>query len=58
MVVADGDIYRETVPRIGVTVAEVVFKAVTQIRSEADIVEFAATIQRINALTPAHILAN
>ena len=58
MVVANGEIDAETVPRISMAVPEVHGEAGLEAASEANVVEFVAAVKRVDALPIPNIPAN
>jgi hypothetical protein len=58
MTVFDGDVNTEPVPRIVVTVFEMVREATTQIAGQTDVIELATAVEGVNALAMADVLTD
>jgi hypothetical protein len=55
MIVANGEVDAEPVPRIFVPVFKMVAQAAAQIAGQADVVELAAAKERVDSLSPADV---
>lgn len=56
--VADGEVDGESVPGVGVAVAQVLLEAVAEVGGEADVVELAFAVEDVDAMAAPHVLAD